>query len=172
MIQSVRYVVQVQCLHDNTSLSCLVHEKGATAMTIKEYTRKNILESLRISTHIANGYHIGATREELLLRLEANSNLQCASTILVDPEDVTILVERLVSSVSNNDWHRLYRWYNDNNRKTVQTISVPFPDDIADYWLIDRNENDIEANCITMVFDKMYNESVPFQLLTLYPKKN
>ena len=139
---------------------------------LKNFVRKFMLTWLRNSAHIANSCHIGATREELLLRLEANSNLQYASTILVDPEDTSILAERLVSSVSNNDWHRLYRWYNDNNRKTVQTISVPFPDDIADYWLIDRNENDIEANCITMVFDKMYNESVPFQLLTLYPKKN
>ena len=139
---------------------------------LKNFVRKFMLTWLRNSAHIANSCHIGATREELLLRLEANSNLQYASTILVDPEDTSFLAERLVSSISEEQWEDLCEWYTDDDWNLPRKMIVPFPEDIADYWLIDRDGNDIEANCIAMIFDKMYNPSIPIQLLTLYPMRS
>ena len=138
-------------------------------MTIKEYTRKNILESIRVNPHIANGYHIGATREELLLRLEDNSNLQYASTILIDPEDMPIFAKKLAESIPNDKYLKLYKWYREAETTTTFKIIVPFPEDIADYWITNRNGNDIDAKGILLVFDKMYCISKPFSLLTLYP---
>ena len=138
-------------------------------MTIKEYTRKNILESIRVNPHIANGYHIGATREELLLRLEDNSNLQYASTILIDPEDMPIFAKKLAESIPNDKYLKLYKWYREAETTTTFKIVVPFPEDIADYWITNRNGNDIDAKGILLVFDKMYCISKPFSLLTLYP---
>ena len=113
-------------------------------MTIKEYTRKNILESIRVNPHIANGYHIGATREELLLRLEDNSNLQYASTILIDPEDMPIFAKKLAESIPNDKYLKLYKWYREAETTTTFKIVVPFPEDIADYWITNRNGNDID----------------------------
>ena len=138
-------------------------------MTIKEYTRKNILESIRVNPHIANGYHIGATREELLLRLEDNSNLQYASTILIDPEDMPIFAKKLAESIPNDKYLKLYKWYREAETTITFKIVVPFPEDIADYWITNRNGNDIDAKGILLVFDKMYCISKPFSLLTLYP---
>ena len=163
MIQSVRHVVQVQCLHDNISLSCEVFPEDSMA---RKYLEKNLWGQIVEAKHIGNALHFNATRAELIERLIANPNLNVASTII--PDDLKEFCKYICSVIPENTYKLLDVWKDGKSYKPFKII-VPFSEDVADYLSINRNGEDLDVDSIVLVFDKAYDCTVPFKLHTIYP---
>lgn len=127
-------------------------------MTLRQYVKDMTMHELMFG-HAGKGDHVGATREDLEMRLRANYCLSFCSTLCASYKEISEFLEK------NLDYPSLKRWFIESKEGQRISFVLDLP---SSFKTIRINRAGAEYDCRYVNVVLVRTKSA-FRLVTLYP---